>query len=378
MISNAVAFVVLGQIGINEFMADPPDGLIGDANGDGNRDSAQDEFVEIVNRTGAPFEVGGFTLRDADSLRFTFPPGAVIPGGESAVVFGGGNPQGDFGNARANGLLFTASLSLNNGGDTVELRNQAGITIESISFGATEGNANQSINRNPDLSGITFVTHSSISGSAGRLFSPGTLVDGSPFSLGPRIVSIAPDSANRDAPPFDMTVLGSGFETSSTILIDAQAVTTSFISPTHLVARVPTSVTASSGSHSVQVRNEGGNQSNSVILTIVPPAPVLRSITPRVVAAGSGTLTIFITGLNFSPGATASIDGTPIATTFISAFELRATVPASFTAAVGSRVVIVRNSDGKQSDPNEPRDSSAGDCHSVDFTCKRGGWRLEF
>ena len=350
-ISNAVAFVVLGQIGINEFMADPADGLIGDANGDGNRDSAQDEFVEIVNRTGAPIEAGGFTLRDADSLRFTFPPGAIIPSGEAAVVFGGGNPQGDFGNARANGLLFTASLSLNNGGDTVELRNQAGITIEAISFGTTEGNANQSINRNPDLSGITFVTHSSISASAGRLFSPGTLVDGSPFSVGPRIASIAPASAGKDAPPFDLALQGSGFETSSTILIDAQAVTTSFINPTQLVGRVPASVTASSGSHPVQVRNEGGNQSNSAILTIVPPPPVLRSITPRFVTAGSGTLTIFLTGLNFSPGATASIDEIPIATTFVSAFELRATVPASFTAATGSRAIIVRNSDGKQSAP---------------------------
>ena len=348
-ISNAIPFTVLGQIGINEYLADPPDGLVGDANGDGTRDSAQDEFVEIVNRTGTPIDVGGFTVRDADAQRFTFPPGSIIPAGEAAVIFGGGSPQGDFGNVRANGLLFTASLSLNNTGDTIELRNASAVTVESITFSSTEGSANQSINRNPDVSGIGFATHSSIPGSDGRLFSPGTLVDGSPFTLGPRITSIAPDNANKGAPPFDMAVLGSGFEGTSTVFIDGQAVTTAFIDPAHLVAHVPTSVTATSGSHPVQVRNEGGNRSNSVAVTIIPPAPILRSITPKVVIVGSGAFTMFLTGLNFDSLAGVLIDGTPIATTFISVVGLSATVPASFTAAGGTHRVVARNSDGKQS-----------------------------
>ena len=348
-ISNAIAFTVLGQIGINEYMADPPDGLIGDANGDGTRDSAQDEFVEIVNRTGTPIDVGGFTVRDADAQRFTFPPGSFIPAGEAAVIFGGGSPQGDFGNARANGLLFTASLSLNNGGDTIELRNSSAVTVESITFGSTEGNANQSINRNSDIFGVGFATHSSLAGRAGRLYSPGTLVDGSPFTLGPRIASIAPDSANKDAPPFDIAVLGSGYEGTSTVFIDGQGVTTAFVDPGRLAARVPASVTAASGPHSVQVRNEGGNRSNSATLTIVPPAPILRSIIPGVVIVGSGQFTMFLTGLNFAPGAAVVLDGTSVATSFISAEDLTATVPASFTAAAGAHAVTVRNSDGKQS-----------------------------
>jgi hypothetical protein len=348
-ISNAAAFTVLGQIGINEYLADPPDGSIGDANRDGMRDSAQDEFVEIVNRTGSPIDVGGLTLRDADSQRFTFPPGSIIPAGEAAVIFGGGSPQGDFGNARANGLVFTASLSLNNSGDTIELRNSSAVTVESVTFGSIEGGANQSINRNPDVSGIGFATHSSIFGSGGRLFSPGTLVNGSPFTVSPRITSIAPDSANKGALSFDIAVLGSGFEGTSTVLIDDQTVATAFVAAHHLVAQVPASVTANSGPHPVQVHNEGGNRSNSVTLTIIPPAPILSSITPRVVLAGSGAFTMFLSGLNFDSGAVVLIDGTPIATTFVSTLNLKATVPASFTAASGTHAVVVRNSDGKQS-----------------------------
>src|SRR5205085_3640871 len=107
---------------INEYLADPPGSaasdLIGDANGDGTRSSSDDEFVEVVNRTSAPINVGGFKLHDANAVRFTFPAGTMIPAGEAAVVFGGGHPAGEFGNAHVNGLVFTAGsagLSLNNG-----------------------------------------------------------------------------------------------------------------------------------------------------------------------------------------------------------------------------------------------------------------------
>ena len=348
VISNPASFTLLAPIGINEYLADPPDGPSGDANADGMRDSAQDEFIEIVNRSSSPIDVSGFTVRDADAQRFIFPAGSSLPAGEAAVIFGGGSPQGDFGNVRVNGLLFTASLSLNNGGDTIELRNSQGIPVESITFGSTEGSANQSINRNPDVLGIAFAPHSSIFGAGSRLFSPGTLVNGSAFTLGPRITAIDPDSADKGASPFDLVVTGTGFEGSSNVLIDRQGVATRFIDPGQIVARIPVTVTGVSGTHMVQVQNEGGNLSNSATLTIVPPAPFLQSITPRVVQVGIGAFTMFVTGLNFTPGAAVFVDGTPIATSFFNA-DLRAIVPASFTATTGTRAVVVRNSDGKQS-----------------------------
>ena len=97
---------------INEYLADPPGttagDLEGDANGDGIRDSGDDEFVEIVNYAAVPLDIGLFTISDATQIRFTIPPGKVIPPGEAAVVFGGGTPTGEFGNATANGLVFTA------------------------------------------------------------------------------------------------------------------------------------------------------------------------------------------------------------------------------------------------------------------------------
>lgn len=349
-ISNSVPFTVLASIGINEYLADPPDGLAGDANGDGVRDSADDEFVEILNRTDAPFDIGGFSISDADAQRFVFPSGTVIPAGEAAVVFGGGHPQGEFGSAGANGLVFTSGgLSLNNTGDTITLKNSAAAAIESVTFGSSEGGANQSLNRNPDGGGITFAPHSTIPGSAGRLFSPGAQVNGMPFTAGPRLTSISPDSANLNSPPFDLTVEGSDFDGGAKVLIDAQLITTAFVDSGRLIGHVPAGVLAVGGAHQVQVRNEGGNRSNALTLTILIPAPTLTSITPRVVVVGSAALTLFASGANFVSGAVVLIDGVSVTTTFTNAQTLRATVPASVFATAGTRLVGVRNPDGKLS-----------------------------
>ena len=123
-----------------------------------------------------------------------------------------------------------------------------------MTYGATEGGANQSINRNSDEAGVAFANHSSIAGSGGRLFSPGTRVNGSPFTVAPRITSINPVSAKLGDPPFNMTVQGSGFDGASGVFIDGQAVPTMFISPNQLEGRVPSNILAASGLHQVQVR----------------------------------------------------------------------------------------------------------------------------
>ena len=346
-ISNPATFLVLSVIGLNEFLADPPDGAAGDANGDGVRDTADDEFVEIVNRTSAPVEISGLTIHDAAAARFTFPTGTVIPGGESAIVFGGGSPAGEFGNARVNGLVFIAGLSLNNTGDTISIADSGGMTIESVTYGSGAGNANEAFNRDPDVVGTSFVRHSSVAGGEGRLFSPGTLVNGQPFTSGPRISGIAPDQAPLNSPPLDIIVDGSGFEADSAVVIDSLPVTTTFLNAGRLSAVVPESATSVAGSHSVSVRNAGGNRSNAVTLTIVPPPPLLSSVVPRFVVVGGGASVLFVSGEHFDPEARVVIEGTVVATTFTSARELRAEVPGSLTSTVGPRSLHVRNGDGR-------------------------------
>jgi len=186
---------------INEIHADP-DATNGDANGDGVIHAYDDEFVEIVNTTAADIPIGGWTLRDATSVRHTFTQTAIVPAGCAMVIFGGGQPSGSFGNS----VVVTAtsgSLILNNGGDTVSLYDALGAGVISYTYGS-EGGDNQSLTRDPDLSG-DFVKHSLANGSGGALFSPGTKLNGMPFAgCSPR------QAAEPGVPPVWPGWLGSG------------------------------------------------------------------------------------------------------------------------------------------------------------------------
>jgi hypothetical protein len=334
---------------INEYLADPPDTIAGDANGDGTRNASQDEFVELVNYGLVPLNIGGFTISDATQQRFSFPAGKIIPAGESAVVFGGGRPTGSFGNAMVNGLVFTASgLSLDNGGDTIMIKDNSGMSVDSRSYPSADGSANQSITRSPDISG-GFVRHSQATGSNGALFSPGTRINGMSFSDGPRITQISPDQVLQSNSPFDLNVSGINFDPSALVLIDFIAVPTDFSSSTNLKAAISASIASTAGHHRVEVVNPDGNLSNALTLTIIPPPPVLHELSPMFVELGSGPFTVVLQGENFTPASRVLVEGTTITTFFNNARELLATVPLSFTNTLGTYRVRVRNGDGQLS-----------------------------
>ena len=333
---------------INEYLADPPAGPPGDANGDGVTSTSQDEFVELINAGSAPVGVGGFSISDAIQTRFTFPPGTVIPAGEAAVIFGGGSPRGDFGNARANGLVFTSGLSLNNASDSIIIKDSFGAEVARHDYPPPESDTNQLITRSPDING-NFVEHSTAQGSDGRLFSPGTQLNGSAFTVAPSIARIAPDRVPFRSPQFDLSVEGSGFEAESKVFIDSSPVVTSFIDADGLMATVPESVTGVFGPHVVEVRNQGGNRSNTVTLTVIPPPPLLLSVLPRLVNVGTGNFTLFALGENFDTGSVVIVEESILPTTRTGGGELRALVPSALTATLGQRRVRVRNSDGQQS-----------------------------
>ena len=170
---------------INEIHADP-DATNGDANGDGTINTSQDEFVEIVNSGASDIDISGWTLSDAVTVRHTFPANTTVIAGCSIVVFASGTPTGSFGGS----VVQTASsnqLGLNNGGDTVKLNN--GTTdVVSYTYGS-EGGDNQSLTRDPDITGADpLVKHTTAAGANGALYSPGTKGDGSSFGGCPLVV----------------------------------------------------------------------------------------------------------------------------------------------------------------------------------------------
>ncbi|EQD51414.1 cell surface receptor IPT/TIG domain-containing protein, partial [mine drainage metagenome] len=71
------------------------------------------------------------------------------------------------------------------------------------------------------------------------------------------------------------------------------------------------------------------------------PAPVLGAISPTSAQVGASSATITATGSNFVPASTIDWSGTPLTTSYVSATQLNATVPASDLAAAGSIAVTV-------------------------------------
>ena len=141
------------KVVINEVLADPGAGISGDSNGDGDRDTYEDEFVEILNLESRQVDIGGWILSDNDasvSNQFRFPPGTVLQPGGRAVLFGGGEPRdipgplftddGRIGDGLSNGgeeLLLIDPLE----GDTVDVASIPGARDQSM-VRYPEGNGN--------------------------------------------------------------------------------------------------------------------------------------------------------------------------------------------------------------------------------------------
>jgi hypothetical protein len=172
---------------LNEVLADPASGGSGDANGDGTRDSSDDEFVEIVNTGTTELCLTGWRLGDVtDPERQVFPLGARLAAGSAAVVFGGGVPTGDFGGAEVLWAARSGQLDLQNGGDVLTLTDAEGVEVVAVSWGDCGGGScasdhvdgslelDRSITRVPERSG-DWAAH------PGTAFSPGTTADGTAF-----------------------------------------------------------------------------------------------------------------------------------------------------------------------------------------------------
>jgi len=147
------------QVFINEVLANEPGS---DVNG---------EFVELVNSGGTAADLSGWTVSDSTGVRHTFASGTTLPAGGAIAVFGAalGIPSGVTNAVGAS----TGTLGLGNSGDTVTVKNAAGVTVNTTTYASSLSSTDGvSMNRSPDASsGGTFVLHttlSSLASSAGK------------------------------------------------------------------------------------------------------------------------------------------------------------------------------------------------------------------
>ena len=166
--------IFLNQLVINEIHADP-DPELGDADADGTVHSDNDEFLELVNISEDALDLGGWQVWDLIRMRFTFPAGTSLSGGCGLVLFGG---DVEFTYLQGSQVFGAGTLALNNTGDTIYLFDDEEKLMLTVSYGP-EGGEDQSLTLFPDLIGQpTYYLHRDIIEAEGRLFSPGTKVDG--------------------------------------------------------------------------------------------------------------------------------------------------------------------------------------------------------
>jgi uncharacterized protein (TIGR03437 family) len=294
---------------INEFLADPPGSAatdtIGDANRDGVRDSSDDEFIELVNTTTRDIDVSGYRIltrgTGADTLRHVFASGTILRSCSAVVVFGDANSNFDPNNSAFGGALAvkasTHSLSLVNSSGVITLEDQNSTIVNLVTYGGSSGlNAdnNQSLTRSPDITG-NFAQHQAASGGM-RLFSPGTQINGAPFSPCTAAVvrvEVSPASAGIEAgkqQQFTAKAFDSGNSEIPGVIFSWQSSNTA-------VATINENGLATGLSPGTsEIRATGrGVTSAPATLTVNPAAPLLTSVTisPASATIGVGETQLF-------------------------------------------------------------------------------------
>jgi hypothetical protein len=165
----------------------------------------------------------------------------------------------------------------------------------------------------------------------------------------PTLTTMTPDHATAGDPDFVLTVNGTNFIPSSKIRWNGANRTTTFVSSNQLSATISAADIAVSGTASVTVYNPapGGGTSNALTFTINPgssnPAPTLTSISPSSAAPGSPDVTLTVTGGNFLSSSVVRWNGANLATTYQSASQLSAIIPAANLVSAGTASITVFN-----------------------------------
>ncbi len=164
-------------------------------------------------------------------------------------------------------------------------------------------------------------------------------------AAGPAISAVSPSSVLAGSAGFTLRVSGSGYVSGSVVNWDGTPLTTSYLNTSQLSVDVPASVIASSKTVSVTVTTPGtgGKTSSSHPFNVNAPLPAVTGVNPSNVSAGSGGVSLTVTGNNFVANSTVRIGTTDKTTTFISPNQVVATIPASDLASAGTLAVSVNN-----------------------------------
>ena len=161
----------------------------------------------------------------------------------------------------------------------------------------------------------------------------------------PSISSLFPPSATATGIAFTLQVNGANFVPGATVYFEGQPRTTTFVNSTQLNANILGSDIQNGGSAIVFVFNPlpGGGASTSVEFAVSNPAPVISSLKPSSVAAGTAGFSIVVLGSNFVSSSVVNFNGVALSTAFIGSTSLVAQVPVADLPSPGTANITVTN-----------------------------------
>ena len=159
----------------------------------------------------------------------------------------------------------------------------------------------------------------------------------------PHLESLTPSEVMSGGAGFTLAVHGSGFAASNIVYADLVALPTTYVNPTLLTVPVSAAEIALPGIVQIRVRAAPTNLliSNALPFVVHAAPPTLSALAPAQVAAGAPAFTLSVAGAGFRNGDTVLWNNLPLATIFVAANALRASVPAGHVALGGAAGVTV-------------------------------------
>ncbi|MCI4627039.1 MAG: hypothetical protein L3V56_13920, partial [Candidatus Magnetoovum sp. WYHC-5] len=151
-----------------------------------------------------------------------------------------------------------------------------------------------------------------------------------------KVNSVEPEKITAGSGAVNLSVTGIGFTAGSNVLINNEALSTSYVYDNKLTAVLGTNYTETAGALNLSVINADELISNIVSLNIVNPVPSITTAEPSQAIAGSNDLVVEITGSGFLPQTQLFYNGNAKEVSYVSTSRLSVTLLATELSTVGS------------------------------------------
>jgi PKD repeat protein len=170
-------------------------------------------------------------------------------------------------------------------------------------------------------------------------------------NLAPTLTSISPTALPAGNPAFELTAIGTNFNSGSILRFNGVDHVVTAVSSTEIRAQIAASEISSPGVFPVEVSNPspGGGVSGSMSFAVQVTAPTLTSIAPTTATAGGAAFALTVNGADFNPGSVVLWNGVNRVTSFVSSGQLTAQITALDIQSGAVFPVSVSNPGGSSS-----------------------------